>query len=64
VRRLQSVFDFELAGTGELPELRQFGLVDNKRVDRFLATAFRKAKQKEIGKRSKPAKTVTKPGVS
>ena len=52
VRVLQSINEFlpvkELAGSPvELPVLRQFGLVDNQKVDHFLATAFRKEKPQE-----------------
>jgi hypothetical protein len=55
VRVLERINEFlpvrELAGRPiELLELKQFGLVDNEKMDTFLATAFRKGKSPE-GKR-------------
>ncbi len=57
IRVLQAINEFlpvkELADRPiELPELKQFGLVHNEKVDHFLAAAFRKATQPEEKERS------------
>ena len=62
IRVLQLINEFlpvkELAGRPiELPVLKQFGLVDNERVDRFLTAAFRKGKREKRPKKEPPDAT-------
>ena len=58
-KALQLINEFlpvkELAGKGiELPVLRQFGLVENEKLDSFLATAFGRAQRSDAGMAPEP----------
>jgi hypothetical protein len=65
IRVLQAINEFlpvkELAGQPiEFPVLKQFGLVDNEKVESFLATAFRGDKERGVKERASRRKKLAK----